>query len=136
MLGSPLGNKVVHNEFGLGEEIDGYASKGRFTASFVGDSNFVDASKRNYTLKPGSSVIDKGAFLTTVTSANGQGRVFNVNDAGWFFDGNGIAGEEGDWIMIQGQPAPIKVVKVDRKTKSITVASDTGWSQGAGVSMP
>jgi len=136
VFGSPLGTQVIHNEFGLGEEIEAGSSKGHFTQSFVGDPGFVAAAAHNYSLKPDSPAINKGVFLTRITSASGRGRSFQVEDAGWFFDGNGIAGEEGDWVMIESAPSPARITAVDRPNRTLTVETETSWVQGAGVSMP
>jgi hypothetical protein len=135
-LGSPLGTRVIHNEFGVGEDVDSGASKGHFAQSVIGDPGFVDAAGHNYRLKAESPVIDKGVFLTRVSSPTGRGRTFQVEDAAWFFDGNGIAGEEGDWIMIESVPVPARITGVDRQNRTLTVESETTWVQGAGVSMP
>lgn len=135
-MGSPLGDAVIHNEFGLGEEIDGFASKGHFTDNIVGDPGMANPEEHNYRLKPDSPVIDRGVFLAKVTSASGQGTSFRVDDARWFYDGNGITGEAGDWIQIEGQGKPAQVTRIDRANHTIHVSSPVSWTAGAGVSMP
>ena len=135
-LGSPLGSEVLHNEFGAAEEINGYASKGQFTNTMIGDPGFVDASKHNYALRPNSLVIDRGVTLAHITSADGSGAQLQLDDASWFFDGNGIDGEEGDWIQIEGQPTPAQITKVDLETNTLHLTMPVSWKKGDGLSLP
>ncbi len=135
-IGSPLGAEVVHNEFGTAEEINGYASKGQFENTMLGDPGFVDASKHNYALRPDSPVIDRGVPLAHITSADGSGTRVQLDDASWFFDGNGIAGEEGDWVQIQGQSTPAQIIKVDLDTNTIELTMSVSWKKGDGLSLP
>lgn len=51
---------------------------------------FVNPSGDDYTLNTGSACIDAGTWLTTITTANGSGTAFDVDDATYFCDGNGI----------------------------------------------
>ena len=135
-IGSPLGAEVVHNEFGTAEEVNGYASKGQFENTVIGDPGFVDASKHNYALRPDSPVIDRGVPLAHITSADGRGTRVRLDDASWFFDGNGVAGEEGDWIQIEGQSTPAQIIKVDLKTNTIELATPVAWNKDDGISLP
>jgi len=135
-IASPLGAAVLHNEFGEGEEINGYASKGQFKDTVVGDPGFVDASKHNYTLRPDSPVIDRGVPLAHITSADGSGTKLQLDDAAWFFDGNGIDGEEGDWIQIEGQSTPAQITRVDLDTNTLHLTMPFSWKKGAGLSLP
>jgi parallel beta-helix repeat protein len=135
-LGSPLGSEVLHNEFGEAEEINGYASKGQFKNTVIGDPGFVDTAKRNYALRPDSPVIDRGVTLAHITSADGSGTQLQLDDASWFFDGNGISGEEADWIQIEGQPIPAQITTVDLATNTIHLTMPVSWKKGDGLSLP
>ncbi len=91
-------------------------------------------TKSDLRLKPSSPMIDKGAWLTTVTSKSGSGRVFKVADASFFADGYGIA--LGDEIQLEGHGTPVRVVKIDYKTNTMTVDKSISWNKGDGVALP
>ncbi|MDD2321565.1 MAG: right-handed parallel beta-helix repeat-containing protein [Geobacteraceae bacterium] len=88
----------------------------------------------NSDLQPlsGSPCIDTGAFLTTVTSSSGSGTTFTVGDAGYFYNGYGLAAA--DVIMVGGTLATIS--NVNYVTNTITVTASISWTQGANVSLP
>lgn len=86
----------------------------------------------NYNLSATSPVIDKGAFLTTVTSASGSGTSFTVADAGYFSNGFGVTA--GDTIVVGGASATIS--SINYSTNVITVTASISWTQGAKVSLP
>lgn len=98
---------------------------------------FMDVVAHDYELQPSSLAINNGGWLTTITSAN-QGApgatTFNVADAGWFYDGWGIAGETGDVIKTQnGQTATI--VSINYTTGAIEVDSPITWTQNEGIGL-
>ena len=95
----------------------------------------TDSTLPDFTLKPDSPCIDKGVFLTTITSASGSGRTFTVKNAGFFYDGWGIPGESGDIIQLEGQNDIAKIIDVDYETNIITVDSSLSWKQGQGLSL-
>jgi hypothetical protein len=80
------------------------------------DPGFVDAASANFHLAPSSAAIDAGAHLTQVTSA-GTGSTISVADPFYFYDGYGIDGESGDWIMVGTVLA--RVVRVDTTAKTL-----------------
>jgi hypothetical protein len=102
----------------------------------IGDPGFVDTAKRNYALRPDSPVIDRGVTLAHITSADGSGTQLQLDDASWFFDGNGISGEEADWIQIEGQPIPAQITTVDLATNTIHLTMPVSWKKGDGLSLP
>lgn len=88
-------------------------------------------NKEGLQLRPTSSLVDAGSFLTTTTSA-GFGKTIPVDDAGYFIDGFGVT--TGDLIQI-GSNAPVLVTKVDYAGKFITVDKAVSWNKGDGVSL-
>ncbi len=80
-----------------------------------GDPMFVNTTgqgpAKDFNLKQGSPAIDAGVYLTTATQA-GNGTVVTVADAGYFSDGWGIPGVEGDSVKIENEE-PVGIVRVD-----------------------
>jgi hypothetical protein len=95
----------------------------------------MDSSYPNLNLQAGSPCIDAGAYLTTVTSANGIGRIFQVSDSRYFMDGWGITGVQGDEIQLYGTSQRARIIKIDYSTHTITVDKDLTWTQNQGVSL-
>ena len=88
-------------------------------------------SPEEFALAEGSPGIDEGAPLTYTANA-GTGKVVALHDAGYFFDGFDVA--EGDRIQIGGG-APVRIVKVDYATHTVTLASEIQWEKDAPVSL-
>jgi hypothetical protein len=97
-------------------------------ASTVGNIAAFD-----FHLRPGSPAIDKGAFLTTTTSA-GSGSVITVGDASYFIDGYGIIG--GDTIQLEGKTGHAQIIGIDYAANKITLDKSLTWSSGQGVALP
>jgi len=95
----------------------------------------ADSSLPDLRLREDSPCIDRGVFLTRVTSDSGSGVTFAVDDAGFFYDGWGIAGEAGDSIQLDGQTHTSRIVSIDYAENSITVEPSMSWAQGQGVSL-
>ena len=94
----------------------------------------------DFALTQGSGAIDKGAFLTTITSPNGSGTKFTVTDAGYFFDGWGLTSHPtaniiGDRIQLQGQSTNATITNVDYATNTITLDTPLTWINGQGVGL-
>jgi len=98
-------------------------------------SDTSDSSMPDFRLQENSPCIDKGIFLTEITSASATGTVFTVDNAGFFFDGWGIPGETGDTVQLEGQTDTAVIVNVDYEGKTITVGTALTWSQGQGLSL-
>lgn len=84
-------------------------------------------------LQEDSPCIDRGGFVTTVTSESGTGTVFQVDDVGFFMDGWGIV--EPDRIQLEGQGEAVAITEVDYDTGTISVDSPLDWTQGQGVAL-
>lgn len=80
----------------------------------------------------GSPVIDKGDFLTKITSESGSGKEFTVDDAMYFIDGFGIT--QGDRVQIGTTVTMIEAI--DYTTHTITVTESISWQKGAPISLP
>lgn len=98
------------------------------------DPKYTDADNRDFTLQSDSTLIDGGAWLTTITTATGSGTTFTVADAQYFYDGWGISGETGDVIKTEnGQTATI--TSVNYGTGQIIVSSSMSWVQNEGIAL-
>jgi hypothetical protein len=123
------------------------------SASYVSTSNlfcsmaaagFVDTNDAgpwstvlpNYHLTFGSAAKETGAFLTTVTSASGNGITVTVADASYFFAGlnNGLCTVAADSVQLQGQSATAQITAIVGNT--ITLASPLSWTSGQGIALP
>ena len=103
---------------------------------FVDDESSLDPfnpSLPNFNLQEESQCIDKGSFLTKITSRNGSGTSFKVKDAGYFIDGWGII--EGDEIQFEGTAQKARIRNIDYTNNTITVDKTVIWSQNMGVSL-
>lgn len=104
-----------------------------FTGNLEAEPGFVDDAGHDYHLRPGSAMIDAGTFLTHTVGA-GSGTVMPVADAGYFYDGYGIPGEQGDLVQLAGQASPVRLVKIDYKNNTLTLDRPATWTAGQGVS--
>ncbi len=95
----------------------------------------MDSSLPDLHLKSISPCKDAGTYLTTITSASGAGTIFSVSDAGYFMDGWGIPGVDGDLIQIVGTSQRARVTKVDYATNTITVDTALTWTQNQGIAL-
>ena len=116
-----------------------------------GDPGFVDisgtpdpeliATQFDFSLQSDSGAIDNGEFLTTIISSGGSGTQFQVQDAGYFFDGWGLvdaiptADISGDVIQLEGQTQKATIINIDYNTNTITVDTSLTWTTGQGVSL-
>lgn len=95
---------------------------------------FVDEGARDLRLTEGSVAIDAGRFLTTTVGA-GTGIELHVADASYFVDGNGIDGEPGDFIQLEGSASNARVIEVDIDADLLRLDSTLEWSDGQGVGL-
>lgn len=87
-------------------------------------------------LATNSPAIDAGAWLTTITSANGSGTSFNVADALYFFSSWGTSAGHtvpSDIIQLQGQTNQATITGISGNT--ITVNTSLSWVNGQGVAL-
>lgn len=95
------------------------------------DPMFVDPVKRDLRLKQGSPMIDKGAFLTNITSPTKTGTTFTVEDSRYFSDGWNFF--QGDAIQLEGQKEIVNIVNITGNT--ITIDQPILLTQGRGVAL-
>ncbi|QYZ67046.1 MAG: cadherin-like domain-containing protein [Gammaproteobacteria bacterium (ex Lamellibrachia satsuma)] len=98
------------------------------------DPQFVDEAGRDFTLEPTSPMIDAGRFLT-ITVGSGSGTTLVVDDAGYFYDGFGIAGEAGDEIQLQGSSETARIVEINYANHTITLDRALSWNASQGVAL-
>jgi hypothetical protein len=100
-----------------------------------GDPLFVNTKgqgpSKDFNLRPGSPAIDAGVELTVATSS-GSGTSLAVADAGYFTDGWGIPGVEGDSIRIENN-VPVGIIRVDYESNTISLSSPRSWAKGVRV---
>lgn len=105
------------------------------TNAIVDESpGFVDEDARDLRLTEGSVAIDAGRFVTTAAGA-GSGIELHVADASYFFDGNGIDGEPGDLIQLEGATTTARVVEVDVEADLLRLDAALEWTDGQGVGL-
>jgi hypothetical protein len=109
----------------------------------AGDPRFVDvtspydptsATLPNLSLASNSTLINAGAWLTTITSSSGSGTSFVVGESRMFQDGWG--GIAGDQIQLQGQTTVATITAINYTTHTITFTPSLTWTTGTGVAMP
>ncbi|QYZ65874.1 MAG: hypothetical protein HPY30_07675 [Gammaproteobacteria bacterium (ex Lamellibrachia satsuma)] len=98
------------------------------------DPQFVNEVNRDFTLESTSPMIDAGRFLTA-TVGSGSGTTLVVDDAGYFYDGFGIAGETGDEIQLQGSNETARIVEINYANHTITLDRALSWNAGQGVAL-
>jgi len=97
------------------------------------DPEFLDPVNRDFRVQSTSPVIDSGAFLTTITSSDGSGTSFTVDDSRYFMDGWGII--EADLIQLEGQSQTARITNVNYGSHTITVDTSLSWTTGQGVGL-
>ncbi len=105
-----------------------------FTNNMITNPGFLSAGSRFLRPAAGSPMIDAGAFLTTALGS-GSGTQLTVQDASYFTDGFGIAGEAGDEIQLQGQTVRARILAVDYATNTLTLDRSLSWTAGQGVAL-
>lgn len=103
----------------------------RISGNLEQEPLFVDAANGDFRLAADSPLVDAGGFLTRTTGA-GAGVVIPVEDAGYFYDGFGIEGEQGDRIRLEGG-ASARIVEADYARRELIVAEPIRWEAGEGV---
>jgi len=95
----------------------------------------MDSSVPDLHLMSSSPCKDVGTYLTTITSSSGAGTTFTVADAGYFMDGWGIPGVDGDEIQIVGTSQKARITTVNYGTNTITVDTSLSWTQNQGIAL-
>jgi len=106
-----------------------------FLNSLEVNPQFVNAPAGDFRLQSGSPLIDAGDFLTKTVEAKTDSTSMRVQDASYFFDGYGIAGEQGDLVQLQGGTVTVRVVAVDYGTNTLTLDHPLSWTAGQGVTL-
>ena len=107
----------------------------RYMANMDVDPGYVDPDNYNHALRPDSPLRDAGRFLTTVEGA-GLGTLLPVEDAAFFYDGFGIAGEVGDLIAVGTSDQRARVLEVDHDANTLLLDREVRWTDGDPVSLP
>jgi hypothetical protein len=103
-----------------------------FSDNVIDNPDMTDPGNGDFTLQDVSPCINAGIWLTTITSENGEGTEFVVDDARYFINGYGIT--DGDTIYFEGGGSRT-VTGVNYDTDTITVNSSISWTQGDGVTL-
>ena len=98
----------------------------------TGDPGFEDVAARDLRLRDDSPMIDAAGFVTQAVGS-GSGTQLVVADASYFYDGYGLAGEEGDLVQIEGQADTARVVAIDYVSQQLTLDGSLSWQDGDGV---
>jgi len=98
------------------------------------DPGFQSRSGRDFSVTMDSSLIDAAGFLAQTTGA-GSGTSLAVDDASPFFDGNGIEGETGDTIQLEGDTARARILSIDLATGVMQLDGPLDWAAGQGVAL-
>lgn len=114
----------------------------------AGNPEFVDISEApdpsngsqwNFDLQSGSPAIDAGTYLTQAVGSGSGSTSLVVKDAGYFFDGRGMASQihgatiDADWIAIGTITNVVQISSIDYATNTITLASPMTWGNGADI---
>lgn len=99
------------------------------------DPLFKSESNHDYSLQAESPMIDAGAFLTSVISADGSGNQIQLADVKYFYDGYSIPGEVGDKVQIAGRDETATIVKIDYTKQAIILNKPLTWLQGDGIAL-
>ena len=131
------GQAVIEEAFGSGLSVADFNSRigPIFVHSLEVNPQFVNAVGADFRLQNSSPLIDAGDFLAKTVEAKADSTSMRVDDAAYFYDGYGIAGEQGDLIQLQGGTATARVVDVDYTTKTLTLDRPLGWTAGQGVAL-
>jgi parallel beta-helix repeat protein len=98
-------------------------------------SPFRDEDKLDLRLRPGTSYVDGGGFLTQTVGA-GEGTAMAVDDVKWFFfDPAGIEEHAGDAIQLEGG-AQARIRGIDYVGRVLTLDRPLRWTKGQGVAIP
>ena len=95
------------------------------------DPKFLNENSYNFELASSSPCRDAGTYLA-LTMTSGSGNQIIVDDASYFCDGWSIT--EGDQIRV-GTSEPVRIVRINYTTDTITVDRTMQWNAGIGVNL-
>jgi hypothetical protein len=107
----------------------------RFRGNIEAAPEYLDEAARDFRLRPASSMVDAGVFLTRTLEA-GTGTRMPVEDAGYFFDGYGIPGEKADLIQLENETRAVRIERVDYENHVLVLSESIAWAAGQGVHLP
>ena len=131
------GQAVIEENSGSGLSIANFNApiKPIFVNSLEVNPQFVNAASADFHLQSNSPLIDAGDFLTKTVEAKTDSTSMRVDDAAYFYDGYGIAGEQGDLIQLQGGTTTARIVAVDYTSQTLTLDRPFSWTAGQGVAL-
>lgn len=106
----------------------GYISGAESSYVSTSDPLLVDVSTKSFRLQAGSPAIDAGTNLVSITSADGSGTSFDVNDGQLLIDGWGLV--DGDTVTVGATTTRITGISEN----TVTVADSVTWTEGDPVS--
>ena len=104
-----------------------------FVNATAGPGDPMNTALPDLHLKPGSPCIDSGTYLTAIISPGGTGNSFRVKDAGYFMDGWGIKGVDGDEIRLWGTGQRARITTVNYTTNILTLDKNVTWTENQGI---
>ena len=131
------GNTIVENNWDdyIEQSDPLFVNEGPYANPSLSDPYWENSDPMSFTvpdlrLRTGSPCIDFGGYLTHITSPNGFGTTFMVDDASYFIDGWGMEelGVYGDEIQLQGQTTTAKITNINYETNTITVDKQLSWT--------
>ena len=126
---SDSGNAIVsYTTANLSHNI-GYMAGSESSYVSTDDPLFVDPTSpaRDFRLQFGSPAIGRGTHMVSITSADGSGNTFNVNDGQLLIDGWGMV--DGDTVTVGGTTTEITSISGN----AVTVADALTWTNGIPV---
>src|SRR5690625_4215630 len=96
---------------------------------------FIDFRNRYFALASNSPAINSGEHYTYTKEA-GSGKILEVKDARYFFDGFEIKGELGDLIAVGSSGNYARVIKADIENNILTLDRSLRWEKDVPVSLP
>ena len=102
--------------------------------SVSGTPDPTDFTLYDFRLQGSSPCIDGGGFLTVTTSPGTDSTTLEVEDPGYFTDGEGLV--SGDMIQLEGQDIAVLVTDVDHAAGTLTLDTPLTWTEGTGVGLP
>jgi len=146
-----LNNNIASNEsnkviglWGKNKQMSIYDFEGsfipvQFKDTLATDPLFVDSAQSNYQLSSNSPMIDAGVLLTEIRSNSGSGKVIEVSDSQFFFDGQGIEGISGDKVVLRskltGKLQYATIVKIVPEQSLLYLDKTVTWQKDDQISL-
>jgi hypothetical protein len=108
------------------------SSFGPYSPTDVFNKDPLFVSPTDLHIQTGSPAIGAGGPLTTATNSGVSSNSISVANAGFFSDGYGLTGVQGDWIRI-GASTTVQIISVNYSTNVLTLSTAVTWSSGAPV---